>query len=372
MFYHMDNFNKRILNADFKLNLNSNLNKSERLFLSFLLKRYLKTDNLKIKVLTKELNLLLNLNCEELNQFFDKISKKSISYIFNDSDDYFLGAFNLINAFLINDKETFIQLPKEFKYSNYVKTLYSFYNKPTYKFYCYFISNFILKKSFEVKLEDFKDILASDNKYERFFDFEKNLIKPLIKDLEYSYKIKYEKIKSGLNQNNKIVSIKFLFENEVFESNDDMKLKSILFMIKSDIHDISEVYSILKNGIQNHGYDITYKTCFKIKKLYKKTVLSFDEVLKASFKKLDLKDVEPVIYINNNFRSAKELKKTFLYELEKFKPGVLLDTSFFSEKFLQDFLLLNDNKILNFKNSELSIFINWKNNEESEIKIYIY
>ncbi|MGL5378006.1 MAG: hypothetical protein ACRCZR_07535 [Cetobacterium sp.] len=372
MFYHMDNFNKRITNADFKLNLNSNLNKSERLFLSFLLKNFLKTDNLKIKILTNELNLLLKLNSEELNNFLDKISKKSISYTFNDSNDYFSGAFNLINAFLINNSETFIQLPKEFKYSKHVKILYSFYNKPTYKFYCYFISNFILKKSFEVKIESFKDILGSDNKYERFFDFEKNLIKPLIKDLEYSYKIKYEKIKSGSNQNNKIIGIKFLFENEIFKTNDDMKLKSILFMIKSDINDIAEVYSILKNGIQNHGYDKTFQTCFKIKKIYKKSLLSFDEVLKASFKKLDLKDIEPVIHIKNNFRSVKELKKTFLSELEKFKPGLLLDTSFFSEKFLQDFLLLNDNKILNFKNSELSIFINWKNNEESEIKIYIY
>jgi hypothetical protein len=192
-----------------------------------------------------------------------------------------------------------------------------------------------------------------------------------MKDLELSYKIKYEKIKIGSNLNNKVVAIDFLFESDALDVTEDIKLKSILFMIKSDIQDVAEVYSILKDGIQNHGYEIAYKTCFKVKQLYKKSQLSFDEVLKASFKKLDFKDVEPNIFIKKVFSSPKELKKCFIYELEKIKPGVILDTSFFSEKFLQDLFLLNDDKTLYFKNSDFSIFINWQNNKESIIKIYL-
>ncbi|MGL4953909.1 MAG: hypothetical protein ACRC4Y_00285, partial [Cetobacterium sp.] len=105
---------------------------------------------------------------------------------------------------------------------------------------------------------------------------------------------------------------------------------------------------------------------------YKKSALTFDEVLKASFKKLDLKDTEPVVYIKKVFNSPKELKKCFTQELEKIKPGIMLDTSVFCEKFLQSLFLLKDDKILHFKNSDFSVFINWKNNEESIIKIYLF
>ncbi|MGL4654174.1 hypothetical protein [Cetobacterium sp.] len=372
MYYQLENFNKRINNANFNFTLNSTLNKSERLFLNYLLKKFLKLDDLKVQISTEELMSFLKLNLQETNLFLDRLSKKSILYSFNDSSDDVLGAFNLINSYLICNKDSFIHLPKELRYSKFIKILYSFSNKPTYKFYNFFIKNFILKKRFEVKLEEFKDILSSDNKYERFFDFEKNVLKPLIKDLEPSYKIKYEKIKSGCNLNNKVIAISFYFEDETWEADEDLKLRSILFMIKSDLEDVGEVYSILKNGIQNHGYDVTYKTCFKIKQLYKKSALTFDEVLKASFKKLDLKDVEPVIYIKKIFNSPKELKKCFTYELEKIKPGIILDTSTFSEKFLQDIFLLKEDKVLNFKSSELSVFINWRNNDESIIKIYLF
>ncbi|MGL6065838.1 MAG: hypothetical protein ACRC0R_02085 [Cetobacterium sp.] len=372
MFYELENFKKRVSNAEFSFNLTSNLNKCERNFLNFLLGKFLKTDDLKITTTLEELNSFLKLELEEISSFLERLSKKSISYYFADIDDNISGAFNLINSFLIKDKTFFICLPKEVQYSKYIKVLYSFSNKASYKFYSCFINNFISKKSFIVKIEDFKDILNTDNKYERFFDFEKFVLKPLVKDLENSYEIGYKKMKCGSNLNNKVVEVEFFFRDEVSEADEDMKLKSILFMIKGDIVDIGEVYSTLKNAIQNHGYEVAYKTCFKIKLLYKKSHLSFDEVLKASFKKLDLKNTEPTLYIKKIFSSPKEFKKCFLNELEKIRPGIILDTSCFSEKFLQELFLLNNDKALQFKNSEFQIFINWKNNDESIIKIYLF
>ncbi|MGL6064766.1 MAG: hypothetical protein ACRC0S_06755 [Fusobacteriaceae bacterium] len=371
MFYELENFKKRMDNAEFSFNLTSNLNKCERNFLNFLLGKFLKTDNLKVEINNKEIISLFKFDIGEITEFLDRLSKKSISYYFNDVDDNLSGSFNLINAFLIKNNTLFIQLPKEVKYSKYIKVLYSFSNKASFKFYSYFIKNFVFKKNFTVKIEDFKDILNTDNKYERFFDFEKFVLKSLLKDLENSYKIGYNKIKSGSNLNNKVIEVNFFFHDEISEADEELKLKSILFMIKTDISDVGEVYSILKNGIQNHGYEVAYKTCFKIKHLYKKSYLSFNEVLKASFKKLDLKDTEPTLYIKKIFSSPKEFKKCFLNELDKIRPGVILDTSFFSEKFLQELFLLNNDKAINFKNTEFQIFINWKNNDESIIKIYL-
>lgn len=371
MFYEIENFKKRIENATFNLNIYSSLNKNERYFLNYLLKKYIKMEDLKIEIPKEEFLESFKIDLEELNPFLEKLSRKNVEYFFIDSVDEVKGSFNLINSYIITQKSFVVNIPVDIKHSKYIKIIYSFSNKITYKFYGYFIKNFILKKNFQVKIEDFKDILKIDNRYERFFDFEKNILKPLIKDLEVPYKIEYDKIKAGSNLNNKVIAIEFKFKDQVWEDNDDMKLKSILFMIKGDIDDISEVYTILKNGIKDHGYETTYRTCFKVKQRYKSINMSFDEVLRISFKKLDLKDMEPIVVIKKYFSSPKELKKQFMNELEKIKPGVMLDTSFFCEKFLQSFMLLKEDRVLSFKNSEISLFINWKQNEESTIKIFL-
>lgn len=371
MFYEIENFKKRIGNAIFYLDIYSSLNKNERYFLNYLLKKYIEMEDLKIEIYREGFFENFKIDSEELNFFLEKLSRKNIKYSFVDSLDEINGSFNFINSYMITQKSFIINMPRDIKYSKYIKVIYSFQNRITYKFYGYFIKNFILKKNFQVKIEDFKDILKIDNRYERFFDFEKNILKPLIKDLEIPYKIEFDKVKIGTNLNNKVMAIDFKFRDPVWEDDDDMKLKSILFMIKGDIDDISEVYTILKNEIKDHGYETTYRTCFKVKQRYKSINMSFDEVLKISFKKLDLKDIEPVVIIKRYFSSPKELKKQFMNELERIKPGVILDTSFFSEKFLQDFMLLRGDKVLNFRNSEISVFINWKQNEESTIKIFL-
>lgn len=371
MFYDIENFKKRVGNAIFYLDIYSSLNKNERYFLNYLLKKYIEMEDLKIEIYKEEFFENIKMTSEELKLFLEKISKKNIGYYFCDSIDEIKGSFNFIDSYMITKKSFIISVPKNIKYSKYIRTIYSFSSRVTYKFYGYFIKNFILKKNFQVKIEDFKDILKIDNRYDRFFDFEKNVLKPLMKDLEIPYKLEFEKIKIGSNLNNKVVAIEFKFKDIVLEEEDDMKLKSILFLIKGDIEDISEVYTTLKNGIKDHGYETTYRTCFKVKQRYKSINMSFDEVLKISFKKLDLKDIEPVTVIKKHFSSPKELRKTVMNELEKVKPGIILDTSFFSEKFLQDFILLKEDKILNFRNSEMSLFINWKENEESTIKIFL-
>lgn len=371
MFYEIENFKKRVGKAKFNLDLVGSLNKNERYFLNNILKKYIKSGEILIKFSKDELIDLLKIDLSEINLFLNRLSKKYVKYDFEDFEDEVSGGFNLIDSYFISSKEIVINLPRDIKHSKSIKLLYSFTNRITYKFYGYYLKNFITKEGFEVKIDEFKDILNIDNRYERFFDFEKNVLKPILKDLEIPYKLSYEKVKCGSNLNNKVVSIEFKFLTEELGKDDDMKLKSVLFIIKNDIEDIQEVYTVLKNGIQNHGYDLTYKTCFKVKQRYKSINMSFDELLKIFFKKLDLKDIEPAVIIQKNFLSAKDLRKSLMNELDKIKPGILMDTSFFCEKFLQDLILLKDDKILSFKNNEMSIFISWKSKGESVIKIFL-
>ncbi|MGL4998640.1 MAG: hypothetical protein ACRC5T_06690, partial [Cetobacterium sp.] len=87
MFYELENFKKRMGNAEFSFNLTSNLNKCERNFLNFLLGKFLKTDNLKVEINNKEIISLFKFHIEEITGFLDRLSKKSISYYFSDMDD---------------------------------------------------------------------------------------------------------------------------------------------------------------------------------------------------------------------------------------------------------------------------------------------
>ncbi|MGL5545057.1 MAG: hypothetical protein ACRDB6_08125, partial [Cetobacterium sp.] len=87
MYYQLENFNKRINNANFIFNLNSNLNKTERTFLNYLLKNFLKLDDLKVQIPTEEILNFLKLDLQETNLFLERLSKKSILYNFNDSSD---------------------------------------------------------------------------------------------------------------------------------------------------------------------------------------------------------------------------------------------------------------------------------------------
>lgn len=318
---------------------------------------------------------------KEIEQGLKGLMNKGLKLSYLDGEKENVISFNYVAGYQkINETFTIFVVPSiinsftknSFEYGISLRTFFYLRKKIVIKFMNLLIKNIEQDREIEIELEELKDLLEiANDSYERFFDFEKNILKPLIKDLEIPYKIEYDKIKMGSNLNNKVIGIEFKFKEQDLQTDDDMRLKSILFMIKGDIDDISEVYKILKNGIKDHGYETTYRTCFKVKQRYKSINMSFDEVLKISFKKLDLKDIEPIVVVKKYFSSPKELRKTFMNELEKVKPGVILDTSFFCEKFLQDFILLKEDKILSFRNSEISLFINWKQSGESIIKIFL-
>lgn len=380
MIYEIENLNNKIIYGEFNLKFNNNLNKTERLFLNLLIQVYSKSDSLKIFLSEDIFKKQFKIQSENIYSFLEKLSKKNITYTISIEEKKVLGNFNLISSFFISNNNIVIFLPQELKESKKnktlfslinLKTIYNFKDKSTYIFYSHFFKNFILKKPFEVEFDELKKILKLEEKYERFFDFEKNIIKSILQDLENLYSLKCEKIKVGNNINNKVIGFKFSFGNYIWEEDENLKLKSVLFIIKNDIVDAAEVYSILKDGIHNYGYDTIYKICFKVKNNWKNSNMNFDDYLKFTLSNLSNKEIEPKVFIQKIFTSSKELRKLFINEMEKIKPNTLLDSTFFSNEFLTSLYNLKEDKILNFQNDSVSIIINWKQEKESTIKIYL-
>lgn len=251
MIYEIENLNNKISSGTFAISFSNNLNKNERLFLNLLMQVYSKTDTLKIFLSEDIFKKQLKISPENIYSFLEKLTKKSITYNITLEGKKSIGIFNLISSFFISNDNITIFLPQELKESKKNKTLfsllnlkiiYNFKDKSTYLFYFYFFKNFILKKPFEVEFEELKKILKLENKYDRFFDFEKNIIKSLLQDLENFFSLKCEKVKVGNSINNKVIGFKFFFGDYIWEEDDNLKLKSVLFIVKNDIVDAAEVY----------------------------------------------------------------------------------------------------------------------------------
>jgi hypothetical protein len=380
MIYEIENLNSKIEDGNFYLTFNNNLNKNERFFLNLLIQVYSKSDNLKIFLSEDIFKKQFKISAENIQAFLERLSKKSVTYNISIQEKRCIGTLNLISSFFISNDSITIFLPQELKESKKnktlfsllnLKTIYNFKDKNTFIFYSYFFKNFILKKPFDIEFEELKKILKLEEKYDRFFDFEKNVIKNIIADLENLFSLKCEKIKIGHNINNKVIGFKFFFGEYIWEEDENLKLKSVLFIIKNDIVDAAEVYSTLKEGIHNYGYDTIYKTCFRVKQNWKSSNMNFDDYLKFTISNLNNRDNEPKVFIQKVFSSSKELRKVFINEMEKIKPNTLLDSTFFSNEFLTSIYNLKEDKILNFQNDLVSIIINWKKEKESTIKIYL-
>lgn len=379
MFKEIENLNKELANSNLKLEFNLYLNKKEREFLNLIMKYYAKIEENKIKIPISEVLKNIKIPQNELFNFLEKLSKKSFSYFISISNRDINGIFFYISSFFLSNNNLTVYLPYELTERKKKKTLlsvlnfkciYYFLNKYTYPFYSYFFSNFILKKSFEIEYEELKNILGISSSYERFFDFEKNVLHPIAEDLEEYYRLEYSKIKSGDNINNKIIGIKFSFKNNVWDEDETLKLKSILFMVKKDIVDPAEVYSTLKKCILDYGYEQTFKMCFKVKSNYKNTNLNFDECLNFYSKQMAYNNLVPVICIKKHFNSPSDLRQELLENIRKKQAGIDVNTLTFSPKFLQELFTLSENKTLNFENDNISIIIDWKKDDESIIKVY--
>lgn len=379
MFKEIENLNKELTNSKLRLHFNLYLNKKEREFLNLIMKYYDKIEENKIKIPINEVLKTIKIPQTELLNFLEKLSKKSFSYSVSINNRDIQGIFFYISSFFLSNNNITVYLPYELTERKKKKTLlsvlnfkciYYFFNKYTYTFYSYFFSNFILKKSFEVEYEELKNILGINSSYERFFDFEKNVLHPIAEDLEEYYRLEYIKIKSGDNINNKIIGIKFSFKNNVWDEDETLKLKSILFMVKKDIVDAAEVYSTLKKCILDYGYEQTFKMCFKVKSNYKNTNLNFDECLNFYSKQMAYNNLVPVICIKKFFNSPSDLRQELLENIRKKQSGIDVNTLTFSPKFLQELFTLNEDKILNFENDNMTVIINWKKDDESTIKVY--
>lgn len=261
------NIEKNLLHYSFmnsQVTFTKRFSKNDILFKEYIIKEILKNDCKKLFLSENELKKIIKLNTlETTDNFLNKFVSKRIIIKYNKSE---LNSFELslciLSSYIKNNKIYEFNINTDFfKIFNTEKNDYKFFQlnillsftNPYSKSLFLFIKTFFNGPSIEISLENLKTILNFDNKYSRFYDFEKSILIPALKEIEIfaGYKTKYTKIKNKLYTNSKVIGIKLtiLSTPEKIKEQNLTLLKKLVLPVsqnKEYIFRFIEEYSNLK------------------------------------------------------------------------------------------------------------------------------
>jgi len=237
------------------------------------------------------------------------------------------------------------------------------------------LSNDLEEGFIEFSLKEFKELLEISNSYDRFYDFSKKVLDPIMDDLNTfsEYQVCYSKLKNSEGASSKIVGIKINYVNKKIK--EFRKLSNeLLTIIKDKVENFDVIYSIIFETIKLHGYSYVNEN---IKFVYtsennKKNNKNFDariiEALKENLSQMQEINKNHIV-IEKNLKTPyllhQEINKAFL------KLGIesLIENHLFFPNFITDIYKLKDGDNYVFQSNEVKIKVNYNKNLKSKIEI---
>lgn len=348
--------------------------------------KYIKSENIIINMIIdsllkkkKTIYTLEELNIPELKGshflFLDRFLKKGMSYSFKEN----IGVFMPIESFFIVDKYVHFNITDIFRGAileeNSLKVLdlkyiLKFEESFTKYFYYNFVINTEKEKNLVIPLDELRNLLGL-KEYDRFYDFELNILKKLKKDIDLktNFLLEYNKIKNGEFKNNKVVAIEFIISNK------ESKIKS---------EQTNELMGLLATHIKDFKltYELIYKALSYVE--FKELRNSIHYILKNHNKKISIEE-ELNIFINNKFKLNQYTKidsfyascsnplrfQNFLYKkLNDMVNLEILDTNVSSTKFLKFLYFAKEGEQIFFEDGDIIISIKYSKKSDSFFEIY--
>lgn len=236
----------------------------------------------------------------ELEKLLFKFFSKNITII--DSNSNFKKRFNILNSYFFERDYVIFEFSSHIL-DEKIKKMLKFKERYSYRFYQGILNS--EKSILNISMNNLRDILEIQETYDRFYDIEKNLLKPIFKDLTTigELDIEYEKDKSGEYKSAKILGIKIIKD---YKNSETDEVKPIFTLTKTfknlfELHsELMEIYKKLKGDT---SYISNYH--FNSKLLVKIYNIKNDETLvytykEFTFKILYRKDLPTVIEIFEN------------------------------------------------------------------------
>lgn len=326
-------------------------------------------------------NLGLNIELKEISESFQNIEialkglmGKGIDINYLKGERRIFNTFNYVTSYTYNGEIFNIFIPlnilncfkkNTLEYKISLRTFFYLRKKAVINFFNLLIKDIEQNRDIEVSLEELRDIFEiSKESYDRFFDFEKNILKPLVEKINnYSnFVIEYEKIKKGENKNNKVIGIKFKIHNIEIEKNKG-ETNYLIQIIKNMITDYQEIWESINSSIQHYGFESTRRNILFLKE-----------------NGLEISDDDIKIYLKNDGRNIEEILKISDHILIKEKYSIYKDSNTFLKtiydtiigydfyyslnfNFLSIIKNYREGESLYYKDSTFVIFGNYKNNK---------
>lgn len=238
----------------------------------------------------------------ELEKLLFKFFSKNI--VITDSNLNLKKRFNILNSYFFEKDYV------SFEFSSHIldekiKKILKFKERYSYRFYQEILNS--EKNILNISMNSLRDLLDIQETYDRFYDIEKNLLKPIFKDLITigELDIEYEKNKVGEYKSAKILGIKIVKDYKSSETNEVKPIFSLTKTFKNLFELHSELMEIYKKLKGDTSYISNYH--FNSKLLVKIYNIKNDETLiytykEFTFKILYRKDFPTVIEIFENVK----------------------------------------------------------------------
>ena len=378
-------FSEKFTNLKNTINLkfSKKITKNEKNFFKLLFFRIASDSSFLEKAEIRFEELLSILEFPSINDFTPFFNALMEKHIFFSTDMQFSGSFGIISSFILYSDYCQIFFTEEFKNcfslkKNFFSLLeiekFIFMNDSfSFSFYNNIIKNFKDKNEITLPVSLVKTYLNTNDKYERFFDFEKYILKKAILDINTftDFSIEYEKIKEHKKATNKITSISF-YINKSKQSYKpfDNKIYKMLEPIKEKISNPEEIYHLFVLYVSKRGYKYVYDNIN-----YAKNSKDFEKNLKKALM-LNLASNKLKLFVNvsKTVKSPIVLFYTLTRKLNKIKrhyPKIEELMYNFKLKNIDSISYFNDNDSFNFSNKYIRIFVKYYSSKKSIIEIYL-
>ena len=378
-------FSEKFTNLKNTINLkfSKKITKNEKNFFKLLFFRIASDSSFLEKAEFRFEDLLSILDFPSINDFTPFFNALMEKHIFFSTDMQFSGSFGIISSFVLYSDYCHIFFTEEFKNcfslkKNFFSLLeiekFIFMNDSfSFSFYNNIIKNFKDKNEITLPVSLVKTYLNANNKYERFFDFEKYILKKAILDINTftDFSIEYEKIKEHKKATNKITSISFsINKSKQSYKPFDNKIYKMLELIKEKISNPEEIYHLFVLYVSKRGYKYVYDNIN-----YAKNYKDFEKNLKKALM-LNLASNKLKLFVNvsKTVKSPIVLFYTLTRKLNKIKrhyPKIEELMYNFKLKNIDSISYFNDNDSFNFSNKYIRIFVKYYSSKKSIIEIYL-
>ncbi|MBC2850998.1 replication initiation protein [Cetobacterium sp. 8H] len=359
---------------DIFIDTDKKLNKKERDFLEIIRDKY-KGKNEKYIIFTeKELRSIVK-ERGSIEDFLDKFSKRRIHLkLIEKNEEIFFASFSIFDFYMKNRDEYRVYISRSLKSLKEsgifddidLLLILLFKEKKSFQLYLALIKN-RMNGGFVLTRDQLKELLGvGQENYERFYDFEKTILRPALDDINEltKYSVDYKKIKNSEGFTSKIMEIEFIFNHKLSPIIAG-EIDSLLLPLRDRVDSIAKVSKIIEEALLKEGIDFVRNNLYHLDKGISG---SLDEAISLALKEnSNIESQERYILIN---KTTDIFSNRFIFESRLYKE-LLKCKFYYNYNFLKTLRNMKVGELLQYKDERHKIEILYADKgRESTIEIY--